>query len=512
MKRKWGLLLLTLTLLGTNTGIAQSPSQLFSDDYQGESRPFTYSGFQNRWIETMMAEYNLSPSDLKTEEMHPYFELEEELKVAFEESFISEDRVIFKLSILNNEKTDFETIMNLVRMFDTEIDEATLREIHEDWLTTTSHYATNQVGDHLVDTYNKDVGIGDAFIVRFTYPLTMFQNGEYPNLIESLHDANDTPPDIYADEETDETVYVNRLYLNRILNQLSQDFDWDLSEKHVKTAGGTVYYYPQELAEIGRVNEIYLFSGPSSRGEIIELRFTNDAVEGEQSPFVHQKLNAYYFHYFARLLDPELSQAEMTEAYTNFIENAEEEKEDFILGSLKIKRNGYTSNTFSLSRIMPLEDEVDDSATLLTSQELQALVPEDVLQYPNVEIVAPSDLIYEKASLSTQVVNANSAIGQELEEKIQTLYETLPTFGEQLTVTGDVVEWNAPILILTTQSGVHYRVHVEGEVDLTVGQVIDVTGTYLGMQETEDLNLSLIAESIQSNGQELLRRGGVPND
>lgn len=505
-------LFVSLTLLSANTAMAQSPGELFSDDYQGEARPFTNSGFQNRWLETMMTEYDLNLNDLKMEERYSYFELTDGVKVAFEESFISEDQVIFKLSILNDDKTDFERIMNLIRVFDTEIDETALKDIHEEWLAAEKHYSTYQVGDHLVDTYHEDVGIGDAFIVRFTYPLELFQKGEYPDLIESLHDANQTPTDLYTDEETDETIYVNRLYLNRILDQLSQDFGWELSDDHLKTSGGTVYYYPQELAEIGRVNELYLFSGQSSRGEIIEIRFTNDVVEGELVPFIHKKLNAYYFSYFAQLLQPELAQAEITEAYTDFIENEEEVKEDFMLGELKIKRSGYTPNTFSLSRTMLLEDEMDDSTDVLASQEEQVHFAEGILHFPSVEVLAPAELIYEQGPLSIHLDNANSARGQELVATIQTLYAALPAFGEQVTVTGEVVEWNAPDLTLEIAEGTRYKVHVAGEANLTVGEVIEVMGTHLGVQQVENLNPAIIAESIHLNGQEIFSQGGEHHD
>lgn len=126
MKRIVGVIL-SFVLFSTNIVASQTPSDIFSNDYQGEARPFTNSGFQNRWIEMMLTEYDLSFDDLKTEENYYYFELDEALKVAFEESFIgSGDSVIFKLSIFDNEQTDFESIMNLVRMFDTEVDEAAI--------------------------------------------------------------------------------------------------------------------------------------------------------------------------------------------------------------------------------------------------------------------------------------------------------------------------------------------------------------------------------------------------
>lgn len=510
MKRLMNLLV-SLTLLSVNTVMAQSPSELFTDDYQGTARPFTASGFQNRWMETMLAKYDLSLDDLKTEELYSYFELTDELRVAFEEAFVSEDHVIFKLSILNNEKTDFETVMDLVRLFDTDIDEAALKAIHEEWLVGEKHYDTNQVGDHIVDTYNEAEGIGDAFIVRFTYPLEHFQNGEYPNLIGSLHDTNQTPPDLYAaDEETDETVYVNRLYLNRLLDQISQDFGWALSDDHLKTNGGSVYYYPQELAEIGRVNEIYLFSGQSSRGELVEIRFTNDVVEGELPAFVHNQLNAYYFSYFAQLLQPELSQAEITEGYTAFLE--QDTKEDFMLGELKIKRVGYAPNTFSLSRTLLLDDAVDYSTRVLASQEGQVNFSEGVRHAPTVEMVAPAELIYEKGALAIQLDNVNSARGQALVDKIQTLYDEQPAFGEQVRITGEILAWNASVLSLATAAGSHYTVHVAGEADLTVGDVIEVTGKNLGVQQAEDLNPTVIAESIHLNGQLIFRQGGTFND
>lgn len=325
------------------------------------------------------------------------------------------------------------------------------------------------------------------------------KRGEYPNLVSSLHDANRPQPNIYSEDWGDEEAYVNRPYLNRILDQIARDWGWQVSQDHLKTAGGTLYYYPEELAELGRVNEIYLYSRKVSGAQRLEIRMTNDFAQGEnlKAPFLDQ----YYFTYFAQILQPELTVEEIRQGFEDFKQADFSQGGYFKLGDLQIKGPGFSSHTFSMARL------IHDS-TEIGGQTQEAILPEDEVHYPSVTLLAPADRIYEKEDLVLILEKDHLASTQELQEKILEIYEDLPGFGQQLEIEGKVNDIRPAILLVESLEGDLYQVYIQEDLDIKQGEWIRIKGKNLGIQDQSILAVTLLAESISQYGQEIYSQEG----
>lgn len=491
--------LLLLTLMVPKMAQSQSLSDIFGHDYEGASRPFSHSAFQNRWIEWMLEEYDLELADLRQAEYYSYFEMADGTEVAFEESFVSDDQVIFKLAIKGEDKADSDFISDQVELFDSEIDFNGLNDIYEEWTAGNQSYESYWLGDHMVDTYHEDAAMENAIVFRFYYPSDLFEKGDYPNLVSNLHDANRPQPNIYSEDWGDEEAYVNRPYLNRILDQIARDWGWQVSQDHLKTAGGTLYYYPEELAELGRVNEIYLYSGKVSGAQRLEIRMTNDFAQGEnlKAPFLDQ----YYFTYFAQILQPELTVEEIRQGFEDFKRADFSQGGYFKLGDLQIRGPGFSSHTFSMARL------IHDS-TEIGGQTQEAILPEDEVHYPSVTLLAPADRIYEKEDLVLILEKDHLASTQELQEKILEIYEDLPGFGQQLEIEGKVNDIRPAILLVESLEGDLYQVYIQEDLDIKQGEWIRIKGKNLGIQDQSILAVTLLAESISQYGQEIYSQEG----
>lgn len=491
--------LLLLTLMVPKMVQAQSLSEIFGHDYEGASRPFSHSAFQNRWIEWMLEEYDLNLDDLRQAEYYSYFEMADGTEVAFEESFASEDQVIFKLSLKGEDKADLDFISDQVELFDSEFDLQGLNDIYEAWTAGNQSYESYWLGDHMVDTYHEDATMENAIVFRFYYPLDLFEKGDYPNLVSSLHDANRPLPDIYSEDWGDERVYVSRPYLNRILDQMAADWGWQLSQDHLKTAGGTVYYYPEELAELGRVNEIYLYSGQISGAQRLEIRMTNDFTQGEnlKAPFLEE----YYFTYFAQILQPELTLEEVSQGFEDFKQTDFSQGGYFKLSDLQIRGPGFSSHTFSMARLIHDSSEIGEQI-----QEL--ILPEEEVHYPSVTVLAPADRIYEKEDLVLFLEKDHLASTQELQEKIVEIYEDLPGFGQQLEIEGKIIDIRPAILLVESLEGDLYQVYIQRDLEIQQGDWITMKGKNLGIQDENLLAVTLLAESISQYGEDIYSQEG----
>lgn len=531
MRKRSIIWLLLLSLVGGPSVSAQTLPAVLLEDFAGQAVPHTSSGLINRLIGEVMTAFNLESSDgmfLDDTEGESRFQvtvpIDEDVSVSFYTGQSTHEAGFFIYQqVASHEPVAFDRLRRLVELVDASISEEDLQEVYDQWLEDLAGTQTLQLGNHVVTTYpiEKEGQELVAFEVLYEYFNSVFEDEAVEDRVTTFYDASGEFTNIYAPDYADnqEEVFVNRVFINRILQELSQTFGFDVSPEHLTTMGNTVYYYPEELAAFGRLNEFYIFSGQTGQDARIELRFTL-GHEAKETPAMNhlQKQKRSFFYFFAKLLDPDLTDNEIEQA---FLDITYEEVFDYRLGRLIIQTEGYTDETISMARLLRAEEieaVFPNSVTSVSEEQAnQVILPEEEYHLASVEKLANPEKIYAPFEPYKRLDSGSGQAMREFEELSKARWKEVPNYKSVVTMTGDVLssQLHGNWLELTLESDdffENYYVYLP-EVDLNISGSIEVTGKNLGMQHSDSgLNLSVLAESIKQDGQVIYQAGGEQDE
>lgn len=523
--------LLIVCLNGLPIISAQNLPAVMMENYEGTAIPHTSSGLINRLIGAVMTEFDLESADqmfVNEEEGESRFQVEiplnsDGLAVSFSAGESTHEAGFYIYQrIASEEAVDFETLELLVQLVDNSIPEEELQAAYDQWLTDEEGKQQFTLGNYMVDTYTFMEADKEfmAFEIRYEYYDEVFEADGVQNIVTSFYDQATEFPDIYAVDYADKTeeAFVNRVYINRILHELSQTFQFELSEEHLTAMGSTVYYYPQELAEFGRINEFYIFSGFTGPNARIEIRFTlghNDPDAPGLKNIDHQYRS--YFYIFAKLLQPELTDLEIEQA---LLDSTNENGSEYRLGSIVIQKESYASETISMARLLTAEkvNEVFPNSIENVPEEQQdrVLIAENTYHVASVEQLADPEQIYQPYVPYIRLASGSGPARKEFEELSAAYLNNLPDYKSTVNITGEVISSDTEknwLKIKPVEASFFdsYHVYTTGE-NLNLSGIIEVTGQNLGMQHSGGPNLTLIADSIQQEGQVIYQSGGDQNE
>lgn len=238
---------------------AQSLSPVFRKDYEGAAVPFSGSGLTNRLYNEVIEAFDVEISEdfvleaMERNNRYPALvPIEDEGVMVGFFSGIDDNRDLIYINqyILPNPSLDFNTFVNLVHLVDLSISEEDLREVYDPWVEDSTQADRVDLLDHSFDASHHPYHNYDYIEVTYHFPLSLYINADTVNLASSFYDPDGDFPDIFSPDYEGEEVFVNRAYINRILDQLSQTFGFELTEDHLDAWGNTVYYYPSEMATL----------------------------------------------------------------------------------------------------------------------------------------------------------------------------------------------------------------------------------------------------------------------
>lgn len=523
--------ILMLCFIGLPRISGQTLPNLLMENYEGKAIPHTSSGLTNRLITQVMTEFDIEGSkemylDQRDGESRFQVEIplgEDGLSVSFYTGKSTHGQGFYIYQKVASEKVaDFETIHRLVNLVDESLSEEAIQEAYDQWLMDLSGTQNFILGGHAVNTYNyiEDEKEYLAFEVMYEYFDTVFEDESVQNIVTTLYDDSTEFPNIYAKDYADnqEEVYVNRVFINRILHGISQTFGFELGEEHLTAMGNTVYYYPEELAEFGRLNEFYIFSGQSGAGSRIEIRFTI-AHNDTQTPAINnlEDQRRSFFYFFAKLLDPLLTDVEIEQA---FLDTVYEDRGEYRLGHILIQKEGFTDETISMYRLLTFEEIEavfpDSINTVSKEQASDILLAEDEYHIASAEQLANPDKIYDSYLPYTRLASGRGNAKLEFETLTQEYWEILPNFKAPLTITGKVIASNEQENWLEIKPDnasffESYYVYTPG-ITLELSGMVEVTGQNLGVQDEGPENLSILAQSIKQAGELIYQAGGDQNE
>ncbi|MGO4936526.1 hypothetical protein ACTQ54_02645 [Fundicoccus sp. Sow4_H7] len=522
------ILLIILMSFGLNiTHVnAQSYSAVFNADYDGKSIPFSYDGLSNRLAYEVLTAFDLELSQelmsltvdpTKSSAVTVPLNLPINATVGFHSGINNRgDGFYIYQTIRADDLLDFETISTLLEIVDPSIN-------FEDWETFYDQWAKEPDKNHNQTIENHEAyatTLNDAnndhvlfFETRFNFPLSMFDDDNLVNLVGSWYDSDLGLGDIYSEDYEGETVYVNRAYINRILDQLEQLFNLETSEAHIRSWGNSVYFYATELAELGRLNELYLFSGATPTGDFLEIRFTT-AFDADEMPDDDEKLklNEAYFNLFAKLLDPDLSEEEIAVAYEEFSLGV-----DTQMGEINIRANGFTPNTISLSRKFSEEQDATYISSVPEEHANEVLIDENSQHLAEVLVLNNPSKIYGEltATETSPIFSINNNILEVFESSLSDYLINIPAFKEKLEVTGTVSSpaFDNWLVVEATENDIYdYYLLYLGDGLIEVEGDIEIVGQNLGMQNGQSKSLVIIPENILQNGEIIYPAGGENNE
>lgn len=524
------LLCFLLSLIPIQRAEAQSLSPVFRKDYEGAAVPFSGSGLTNRLYNEVIEDFEVEISkDFVLEAMernNRYPALvpieDEDVMVGFF-SGMDENRDLIYIYqyILPNPSLDFDTFVSLVHLVDPTISEANLREVYAPWVEDSTSTDKIELSGHSFDASHHRHHNHDYIEVSYHFPLSLYNNADTVNLTNSFYDLEGDFPDIFSPDYEGEEVFVDRAYINRILDQLSQTFGFELTEDHLDAWGNTVYYYPSEMAKAGRLNEFYIFSGLTGKRNVLEIRFTNGFDTFDESyNLYYDKMTRSYFHFFGKLLDPTLDEEAIELAYEKF-----QAGEDVEMGRIHVQSNGYTDNSLSMSLQIPTS-QLEDPETYYfdsvpSNQAQDVRIDEDVHHLATVDRLNNPDRIYADYQIDEQVV-INQTDQKEIYRQLLDDHQVnMPHYQEEIQVTGEIITDLGSGNWKTLQVGgndyfASFIIYLEGD-DLPVLEGnVTVDGRSLGVIRAGAGSggriLYLIAESVTQDGEVIYNRGGSDND
>lgn len=505
---------------------AQILPAVLLEDFEGQAVPHTSSGLINRLISAVMSEFSLEGSSemfLDDSAGESRFQVEISLDDAMSVSFYTgesthEAGFYIYQQIASEEAPDFETFQRLINLVDEAISEGELQEAYDRWLDEPEEKQNFILGDHMVYTEVNEITGKElmTFEVMYEYDNTVFEEDAVQNMVTTFYDDSKEFPNIYAQDyaNNQEEVYVNRVFINRILHELSRTFGFEISTDHLSAMGNTVYYYSAELAEFGRINEFYIFSGRSGNQSRLEIRFTLGQNEwGSANIRYLEDQRRSFFYYFAKLLDPELTDLEVEQA---FLDTLYEAHEEYRLGKLIIQKEGFTNETISMARVLNL-NEIDavfpeSIQSVSKQQKNRVLLAEDTYHVASVEQLANPEKIYASYAPFTRLTSGSGSSRKEFDELSQSFWDKLPEYKTLMSFTGEVVSTKPEENLLEVKPAGEdffetFYVYTP-EANLEISGIIEVTGVSLGMQHSGAPNLSLLAQRIQQEGQLIYQAGG----
>lgn len=531
MKRLILSLVMCVALLTLPSGSAQTLPAVLLEDYAGQAVPHTSSGLVNRLVSAVLTEFDIESSEemfVDSREGDSRFQVsipldEAGLSVSFYAGQSTEaDNFYIYQQITSEEVADFETVQRLVRLVDVSLSEEALQAVYDQWLAALDESQEFELGEHVVSTYVvEEAGQSlHAFEVMYQYSNAVFEEAGVQDVVTTFYDNSVAFPNIYAEDYAgnQEEVFVNRVFINRILHEIQQSFGFNLTEAHLTAMGNTLYYYPEELAAFGRVNEFYIYSGEAGVGSRLEIRFTvaHNATETPGIQYLEDQKKSF-FYFFAKLLEPDLMDEEIEAA---FLEMSQSEASQIQLGQVLVQTAGFTDETISMSRQLSADvlDAVFPNSISSVSQEQAAsvILAENEYHAASVEQLAEPSKIYDSFDLHLSFDSGQNEAKQQVDTLAQAYWASLPHYKAPMSFTGEVIASQAQDQWLEIKAGDDtlfetYYVWTPGA-SLEVDGLIEVTGANLGIQHPGGKQLSVLAEQITQDGQVIYQAGGEPNE
>lgn len=509
---------------------AQTMSSIFDADPSYNARPYSHSGLTNRIIEEIKATFNIDSNEEFLSEFHAHSagptvtiptKNDANLSITVWDGMEGDELYIYQ-RLSSNKVIDFNTFLTLIQLIEPNINSEDLQSFYNQWQAQLDENHKASIKGHEFQSYglnhpsnpNQHV---NQIEIRFNFPLTTFEDEGLTNLSGSFYDSTKEFPSIYDYSNSDATVYVDRMYINNLLYELQQTFGFDLTESHLSAWGSTVYFYPTELVELGRLNEFYLFSGETSSYQTIELRFThayeedNPDIQPNQLPMIQS-----YFHLFAKLLNPNLTEKEINSAFDNYIETGNTKLDDIV-----IRREGFTDNTISMSRRVryKLEDvQLDYILSVPDNQASQVLIPSEMMHEATVPQIKPVEKIFAQTNYDhsnvDEVFGSDTNLKNHYKEEVIQVLNALPHHKEVLEISGDILSDspdNWMIIEPKSDEEFQYEVYI-GDLDFDIDEPVKILAYNFGIQLIERKSLMLIPITIKQNGQTIYSLGGDINE
>lgn len=521
--------LILLSFLNVTPVNAQDYSHIFSADPSNNAMPFTHSGLVNRIIAKLISTFDVEMTDYFLSESStsssgftvPLPSIESDLYDTVWAGTEGDELYIYQ-RLESFDKIDFDTLLTIVQVVEPNINSDELQDFYDDWLDHPEESFETTINGHEFTSYgqNNSNNINDlaTFMeIRFNFHTSMFNDNNLVNLSESFYDPAKEFPDIYTTEDSAEEVFVERLYINRILDQIQQTFNFDLTAEHLSAWGNTVYYYPTELATLARLNEVYLFSGETASYQTIELRFTHAYEEDNLDIKANQLLMIEsYFHLFAKLLNPELTEEEISIAFDSYIEEGNTE-----LGDIVIRTEGFTDNTISMSRRIRYklaDEQLDYILSVPNNQASQVLIPSETIHEATVPQINPVEKIFAQTNYDYsnigEVFGSDLNLNNHYNEDVINVLNDLPHHKEVLEISGDI-SLNSPdnwmVIEPKSEDDFQYEVYI-GDLEYDSDKPVEIQGYNFGIQKIERKSLMVIPMTIKQNGQTIYSSGGDINE
>lgn len=509
---------------------AQTMSSIFDADPSYNARPYSHSGLTNRIIEEIKSTFNINSNEEFLSEFHAHSagpivmiptKNDANLSITVWDGMEGDELYIYQ-RLSSNKVIDFNTFLTLIQLIEPNMNSEDLQSFYNQWQAQLDENHKASINGHEFHSYGLNHSSNpnqhvNQIEIRFNFPLTTFKDEELTNLSGSFYDTTKEFPSIYDHSNSDATAYLDRMYINNLLYELQQTFGFDLTENHLSAWGGTVYFYPTELAELGRLNEFYLFSGETSSYQTIELRFTHAYEEDNPDIKANQLLMIKsYFHLFAKLLNPYLTEKEINSAFDNYTEEGNTE-----LGDIVIRREGFTDNTISMSRRVryKLEDvQLDYILSVPDNQASQVLIPSETMHEATVPQINPVEKIFAQTNYDHsnigEVFGSDANLKKHYEDKVIQVLNDLPHHKEVLEISGDILldsPDNWMIVEPKSDEDFQYQVYI-GDLDFDIDEPVEIQAYNLGIQLIDRKKLMLIPITIKQNGQTIYSLGGDINE
>lgn len=497
--KKLLLLCLLIVLLPLNHVAAQE--QLLTEEVDEIATAHTFSGYKNRWLDWAIEEFE---QDLAFHSQTPATTIvfNEGLEVSLRIHTTDDNLVEFHLGFTEaTQIPTYDDLETLVLFIDPEFNLDALEEAYEIRSGYSQREATIDAGPHQILVDNSQSGT--QIEVIFRYSQSLFEDGTYADLLFTPYDASREPINIYEDEY-EGTLWVERPYINAILNRLNEDWGLDITPDHLESYGNTVYYYSQELADADRINEFYFFSGMRDDQGLLSLRYTMALSDGAR--LWDFALNEQYFTYFARLLDPDLSDEDIEAGFDQVLDNRGSRGEPIVeMGEVTIHLAGYGEWTYAMSREFDGED-LNHFVQLDPDQQDGVLIADDTWHTSQVSVIAPRDIIFQPQELeisSPIFLESFHELGDSFIEQLH----NLQGFGNQYDLAGTVTEIRDGFPLLVTEDSERFYLLVPMDADDLLNSEIQVVGSNHGIANYDESITALYVDTLVQDGQILFERG-----
>lgn len=475
--------------------------QLLVGEVDEVATTYTFSGYKNRWLDWAIDEFGQELADY-SQDPATVIIFNDGLEVGLRIYTTQDDLVEFHLRFVEAEQIPtYEELESLVLFIDPEFDQEALEDAYEIRSGYSQREATIDAGPHQILVDNG--GSGPQIEVIYRYSQSLFEDGTYADLLYTPYDASRDPIDLY-EEAYNGPLWVERPYINAMLNRMNEDWGFEVTEDHLESYGNTVHYYSQELAEVDRINEFYFFSGLRDDAGLLSVRYTMAMRDG--SDLADYPLTEQYFTYFVRLLDSDLTDSAIKDGFEQALANRGTRGESSIeVGEVTVHLDGYGEQTYAMSREFEA-DNLTDFTQLDSEQPDQALIPEDVWHTPQVAVIAPRDIIFQSQELEFSSPIFRSSF-EELTDPFIDQLHSLQGFGSQYQLTGTVIEQQDGYPLFEVDSGERYYLITPLVAEEFVGKELEITGSDHGIVNYDEGIIALFVQRIDEDGQVLFERG-----